>query len=239
MGKEILNVIYDEASIGGLAPFLEIVKRYPNPPTGPDGPIKWASMLDALDVLAHDIRYHPDVDNISILDIGSGNSALPLMISDLGFKKIKCVDAHNIHPDVKSHSSIEWTIGNAFDFINKLPDGSLDYAVDSCAVIHFETTSLLAPNDGLLKISQLLLKKLRVGGKFIIVTDCIPEIGGLSGEFINYNMIIDCVRGPDTTSGFKLVGDSPSTPIDTFLQKYSQNGRSYDLGIVRLVFEKV
>lgn len=219
-----MNIIYGPKSIEALQPYLEIVKRYPNPPTGPDGPIKWASIIEALKILEKN-----PYRNI-ILDIGSGNSALPIMLADpdlLEFN-VKCIDNRDVHPDVKTHPNIEWCIGDAFEYINSLKDGGLDYAIDSCAVIHFNTTSDIGYNDGLVKISQLLNKKLKKGGKFILVSDF--SMDHTMGEFICTEHIIEDIE----SGGLKLYSKWPDYPDDRFIQQY--NG--YELGIVRLIFEK-
>ena len=238
-----MNIIYDETEIMKISATIEDVKKWPNPPTKLDGLIKWASIIQAI------IELDKAKDHISrlrsVLDIGSGNSALPLMLADLGFA-VKCVDANNIHQQIQTHRSIEWCIEDAFRYIESLSDNSLDYAVDSCAVIHFDPSGdFLGPlpmNNGVARISKLLNKKLRIGGKFIMVTDFAysardnknqPFICG-AGEFLCDSYLLQTVY----EGGLKLVGEVPEFPQEPFLQDYSQNGNHYKLGIMRYIFER-
>ena len=228
-----MNVIYDEAAIKDLAPYLKAVSAYPNPPTGPDGPIKWASVIEAITAL-DETKKHLSRPR-SVLDIGAGNGALPIMLADLSGLHVTCVDNRDVHPAVKTHPYIEWCIKDAFEYLESLPDSSLDYAVDSCAVIHFDTSKDggFSGNRGLRRISELLAKKLKIGGKFIIVTDFAhwdKDKDMFCGEFICAEYILRTVN----YSNLKLIGKVPEVPKNAFTQEYS----TYKLGIVRYVFER-
>jgi SAM-dependent methyltransferase len=158
-----------------------------------------------------------------VIDLGFHNGCVPHVVSDWGNETIALDKLKSKWGQSKSSASI--IIEDAFTWLPKLEDESVDVFFDLCAVHLFDDSSNKdCGNLGLLKISELVFQKLKPGGKFIISSD----VGNSkTGEFITPEIFIEIVE----KSGLKLTSEFDGTiDNDTF---YNGNHK-----VVSLTFEK-
>jgi len=220
-----MNIVYDQNEISKLSGIIEIVKSYPNPHTQEDGPIKWASVMQVMNFLT----FNSSHTYTKVLDIGCGNSLLPIMIADQSYKVI-AVDKHAINETVMLDLRIPTHIISAYEYLESIKDNSVDVIIDSCAAIHFDP-NLPDPsclNGGCAILGELIKRKLHPSGYFITVTDFALDRSNY--EFMKLDQLIDCYE----CSGLRLCGERPKIPENPFHITYDV----YRLGIVRLIFQK-
>lgn len=144
-----------------------------------------------------------------VVDLGVQNGCVPHVVSDWGNDTVALDIRESDWNQPKSSANL--VIEDAFTWLPKLNDHSIDVFFDICAVHLFDTFSdSKCGNYGILKISELVYQKLKPGGKFIITTD----VGDCeSGEFVSAEIFIDIVE----RSGLKLTSEFDGTvDEDTF-----------------------
>ena len=113
-------------------------RGFPN--VGKDGYIKWGFIESVL-------KHFNDNSGKFLVELGVGNSALPSLIADMN-SQVTAIDKFNINSNVLKDYRVNSRIIDAKDYLINLPDHSIDYFVDSCAMIHFNPRHDFADNDG-------------------------------------------------------------------------------------------
>jgi hypothetical protein len=123
------------------------------------------------------------------LDCGSGPSPLSYLLCEY-FEEGHMIDIGVANPF--NRENLHHNIGDFFEYLSKIEDYSLDYALDGCSVTHFKYDN--EKNTGLIEASSLLSKKIKKGGYFIMSTDVIGHDDGVKynqSEFLKTNDIIN------------------------------------------------
>ena len=223
------NIVYNSEALKDLGPMIQMVKtEYHNPETGEDGPIKWTSILQCINALSWTDSY------TNILEIGAGNSVLPIMMADQQFE-VTAIDKHILNNSVTKDIRIESEIIDAFEYLKNIPNNSLDIVVDSCSIIHYDISPYYdgdhsdehAYNTGCVNIAKLLSQKLKPDGLFITVSDFALKNG--DNEFMSLDNLMECYH----FGGLKLLGKIPEIN-DPYKYDYGKT----ELGIVRLIYGK-
>jgi hypothetical protein len=105
------------------------------------------------------------------LDCGSGPSPLAYILCDQ-FSEGYMIDISVRNSFVKKN--LHHNIGDFFEYLCTIPDGSLDYALDGCSLIHFNYNNY--ENVGLVRASELLSKKIKNNGYLVMSSDVISHL---------------------------------------------------------------
>jgi SAM-dependent methyltransferase len=182
----------------------------------PDGLLKWASVLD-------NIETYKSLDNLNILDVGGGYSAITFLLSKNN--NIINIDLNrndnwfSTNPDgtipgLKSGSynldNIKFIECNFLTESQTLPDNYFDVIIDSCSIIHFNPTLDKHINQGLYDSSIIINQKLKKDGIFVVSSDLAKPTEDSNNEFLHPHIFIDIVKD----AGFELIGDSNFGDID-------------------------
>ena len=111
------------------------------------------------------IRTHfPKDRNIRIVDLGCGHGALLYFLHEAGYRNAFGVDCSPAQVSAAARIGVEGVrVGDLLETLDELADGSQNIIVSFDVIEHFEQDELLALVDK-------VLRKLKVGGRWIIHT---------------------------------------------------------------------
>ena len=172
-----------------------------------DALYKWAAILDIVD------QFKPDSQ--TILDVGGGYAATTFLLSKE--KQITNIDINYNGNWFNSNKGIisnlkDYNINNIeFKQLNFLSESDYinndyyDIVIDGCSLIHFDPRAELdVKNIGLSLSADIISRKLKNDGLFIVSTDLNNEQGPESSEWLNAKSFVEIIQ----QSGFELIEDN-------------------------------
>ena len=151
--------------------------------------------------IIYDFVINSDGGRDKFLDCGAGNSPLAWLLCD-HFKDGYMVDLEFKNSFTKEN--LHHNISDFFSYIETHDDDSINYALDVCALTHFEYGE--EGNTGLVKAADSLYRKIKRGGYLVIASDVLSHTDMSShnqNEFIRVDDMIKIYE----SAGFKLIGD--------------------------------
>ena len=169
------------------------------------------------------------------IDCGAGPSALAWLLCDF-FK-----DGYTIDVEVKNHfhkNNLHSNIGDFFSYMENHEDESINYALDGCSITHFERNE--KENTGLKKAADILYKKIKKNGYFVMASDVISHLDSSCHNQTEYIKVKDMIKIYES-KGFKMIGDFDYNSLDeNFYIDIDYKGISkFKLTYCNLIFQKI
>lgn len=165
---------------------------------------KWSSIMYSLDNLGLK-------SSDKVVDIGGGRSPLTKILSnECHITNVDInpngnwfplnedgdyIKASNLYSEPDNMMYVNM---NFLDWSKDQPDSSIDFMYDSCSIIHFDTGSTIAKNDGCFKVIEEVYRLLKPFGYFIVASDLLHPIHkneislkDNKGEFLYFDNLLD------------------------------------------------
>lgn len=175
-----------------------------------------------------------DIRGKTIVDIGSGDSPLDIILAQEFGNHIVCIDKE-FNLDRMQYKVGEFIQGDFFEVVPNL-SFKVDGFVDGCSVCHFDPTSnKLIPNMGIYRVGQAIQNKLESGGFYVSSQDTIPLGDQVDlryrREFIPPYQILNSYQWPQNTN-FDMSED------DMYIFHPFQDNPPFRLGVAQFEFIK-
>ena len=168
-----------------------------------------------------------------IIDCGAAQSPLGLLFSPI-FDRVEVIDNEQIS-EIKKENVFPF-LSDFFDYFPQQPDESYDVVVDCCAMTHFAFDEI--SNYGLRRIANLIKKKLRKTGVFIMSSDVLSSTAKQTNTLKQYILPSEIINiffaeGLILTSQFNYQSDN-----DVQVVKVGWNGiENFVLNYCNFVFQ--